>query len=129
MQFELNTDNHVNGSQALNRHVGRLVESKLGRFGDRVTRVEVQLGAEDGSPKSRLTRCVMEARLAGFEAIAVTHQAESVDQALRGAADKLERTLGRTMGRLQYVKGRTPPYSGFSTDDRVEDEPNAADQV
>jgi len=109
MQIQVNTDNNIKGSEELTRHVEAVVEGALGRFGDRITRVEVHLSDESSSAKSRDNdnRCVMEARLGGLQPITVTHDAASVEQAFDGAADKLEKTLERTLGRLHDSKGRT----------------------
>ena len=109
MQVQVSTDSHVRGNEALTRQVEAVVEGTLGRFGDRITRVEVHLTDESGSQKSGDDdkRCVMEARLAGLQPITVSHQGASLEQALEGAADKLEKTLDRTLGRLDDRKGRT----------------------
>jgi ribosome-associated translation inhibitor RaiA len=53
----------------------------------------------------------MEARLAGLQPITVSDDASSLEQALDGAAAKLEKTLNRTLGRLDDPKGRTS-YAG-----------------
>jgi hypothetical protein len=44
---------------------------------------------------------VLEARLAGLQPIAVSHQASTIELALSGAADKLERSIENTLGRLK----------------------------
>lgn len=56
------------------------MESTLGRFGDWITRVEVQLSDEDG-PKNRgnAKRCVMEARPAGLQPVSASHQGATLD--------------------------------------------------
>ncbi len=46
-------------------------------------------------------RCVMEARLEGRQPIAVTDQAATLDQAVRGDANKLARLIESTLGRLR----------------------------
>lgn len=108
MQVQVHTDNHIQGGEQLTRQVEATVEGALSRFGDRITRVEVHLGDESSGSKARENdkRCVMEARLAGLQPITVSHQGTTIDQALNGAADKLEQTLDRTLGRLEDVKGR-----------------------
>ena len=92
---------------------GGVVEDALGRFNDRITRVEVHLTDENGIQKSGDSdkRCVMEARLAGMQPITVSAEGSSLEQALDGAANKLEKTLKRTLGRLDDPKGRTS-YAG-----------------
>lgn len=109
MQIHVNTDNHIEGGEELTRQVEAVVEGALGRFGERITRVEVHLTDESSSSKSRDNdkRCVMEARLTSLQPITVSHQGASLEQALDGAADKLEKTLKRTLGRLDDPKGRT----------------------
>jgi ribosome-associated translation inhibitor RaiA len=109
MQVQVNTDNHIEGSAALTAHVETLVEDTFGWFGERITRVEVYLADQNSSHKGGENdkRCTMEARLAGLQPITVTHEGSTIDQALDGAADKLEKTLKRTLERLDDPKGRT----------------------
>jgi len=116
MQIQINTDNHVAGGEKLTRQVEAVVEGALGRFSDRITRVEVHLSDENSSSKSgdHDKRCVMEARLADLQPITVSDQGATLEQALDGAADKLEKTLKRTLGRLDDHKGRTS-YGGDQT--------------
>lgn len=101
MQIQVNTDNHTEGSAELTRQVEAVVEGALGRFGNRITRVEVHLSDENSSQKfgDKDKRCVMEARLAGLQPIIGSHQGSSLEQALAGAADTLEKTLKRTLAR------------------------------
>jgi ribosome-associated translation inhibitor RaiA len=116
VQIQINTDNHIKGDAELNRDVEAVVEDALGRFGARITRVEVQLSDENSSSKSgdNDKRCVMETRLAGLQPITVSHQSATLEQALDGAAAKLVKTLERTLGQLEDPKGRTS-YGGERT--------------
>ena len=43
---------------------------------------------------------MMEARLEGHQPIAVSDEAESIGQAIDGAAEKIKRSLDHTLGRL-----------------------------
>jgi len=43
---------------------------------------------------------MMEARLDGHQPTAVTHHAANLDQAINGAADKLQRSIESSLGRL-----------------------------
>lgn len=72
-------------------------------------RVEVHLTDENSGSKSvdNDKRCVMETHLAGLQPITVTDQSATLEQALGGAAHKLEKTPKRTLGRLDDPKGRT----------------------
>ena len=109
MLIQVRTDTHIGGSAELTRQVEAVAERALGRFGERVTRVEVYFSDENSSQKfgDNDKRCVMEARLAGIPPITVTHQGSSLEQALDGAANTLQKTLQRTLGRLDDPQGRT----------------------
>jgi DNA-directed RNA polymerase specialized sigma24 family protein/ribosome-associated translation inhibitor RaiA len=101
MQVLVNTDGHIAGSTQLTDDVATTVQSALRRYADRITRVEVYFSDENSSEKfgDADKRCVMEARLGGLQPITVSHQGSSLDQALDGATDKLEKTLKRTLSR------------------------------
>ena len=94
MQIQVNTDKNIAGSEDLQQQVEGVVEGHLSRFGDRITRVEVHLNDVNGDkPGDDDNRCVIEARLAGMQPISATHQADTLEQALDGAARKLQRLL------------------------------------
>ncbi len=102
MQIQVNTDNHIHGREEIVALVESSVEGAVGRFRDRITRVEAHLSDTNShKTKGDDIRCVLEARLAGHQPIAVTHQAATVELALSGAADKLERSVESTVGRLK----------------------------
>lgn len=102
MQIQVHTDSSVEGSQGLTTHVSEVVTKSLGRFADRVTRVEVHL-SDDNKGKSGPDdqRCMMEARLAGLPPTAVTHHAGTLNEAVDGAVDKLKRAIENTLGRIE----------------------------
>ena len=115
MQIQINTDHNIEGHEALTTRVRKTVENALSLISDGITRVEVHL-SDGSSHKSSQNdkRCVMEARLEGRQPIAVSHQAMSLDQAVDGAADKLNRLIESTLGRLRDQKSRRtdPPPPG-----------------
>jgi hypothetical protein len=81
------------------------VESILGktlkRFEDRITRVEVHLGDVNADKLgTQDKRCLMEARAAGLNPVAVTNQAANLEEAISGAAQKLKRLLDSLFGRV-----------------------------
>ena len=101
MQVQVNTDNNVAGSEELSRHVEGVVDNVLGRFADRITRVEVHLNDVNGDkPGDDDHRCQMEARLAGLRPVSVSDHAATLEQALDGAARKLLRSLDTVLGKL-----------------------------
>ena len=102
MQIQINTDNVIEGREALFAHIRSVVEHALNHESAHITRVEVHLADENG-PKGGPgdIRCTMEARLEHRQPGAVTFDAATVHQAVDGAADKLARLVERTLGRLR----------------------------
>jgi ribosome-associated translation inhibitor RaiA len=111
MQIQINTDHNIEGHEALVAQVSGVVENALSRISDHITRVEVHLSDENSDKGGKNEkRCVMEARLERRQPVAVTHQAETLDQAVDGAADKLARLIESTLGRLHdQASRRTDP--------------------
>lgn len=105
MQINIQTDSTIANNAGLNEHVQSVLESALSRFRDNITRIEVHLSDTNG-PKGGADdiRCVMEARVAGYQPIAVTEQNASVHQSVSGATDKLKRAIDSALGRLQDSK-------------------------
>jgi len=107
MEIQINTDHNIEGHQAMTTSVSGRVESALSRFSANITRVEVHLSDESSHQHSRSDkRCMMEARLEGRQPLAVTHEAETLDQAIGGASDKLTRLIENTLGRLRDQRSR-----------------------
>ncbi len=102
MQIQINTDSNIEGRESLVSEVTSVVEGAMGRFSDRITRVEVHLSdlnSDKGGEDDK--RCMMEARLEGLRPMAVSHTASTIDDAVDGAAEKLKRSLESTLGRLR----------------------------
>jgi ribosome-associated translation inhibitor RaiA len=107
VQIQLNTDNHVQGAESVADWAERTLRARLERHVDDITRIEVHLSDVNASRVgAHDKRCVLEARLAGRQPLAVTHEAERVADALNGAADKLLRALDTATGRRRDAQGR-----------------------
>jgi ribosome-associated translation inhibitor RaiA len=115
MKIQLNTDVHTEGTEALAAQVSATLKQALERFSENITRVEVHLSDENGG-KSGLQdhRCMLEARLAGQQPVAVKNQAATLEQAVHGAAQKLAHLLDSKLGRLNDHREETSglPLSG-----------------
>lgn len=102
MQIQINADRNIEGGDKLAEFVRGVVLDSTSHFGTRITRIEVHLRDENGAKSgSDDKRCTMEARVERRKPTAVTHYAESVDQAVAGAASKLRRALAHEVERLR----------------------------
>lgn len=100
MKVQVNTGDSVQGSEDLIRLVQESIENAVANFGDAITRVEAHLSDENSDKGGRDKRCVLEVRLKGLKPIAVTHQADTLQFTVDGAAEKLKTAVGSTLGRL-----------------------------
>jgi ribosome-associated translation inhibitor RaiA len=102
MQIQFNTDKNVILNKEKIASSTSLISEELSRFSTQITRLEIHLSDEDGN-KDGLNdkRCMVEARLAGMQPIAVTDRANTNEQAIFGAIDKLKTSLETLTGRLK----------------------------
>jgi ribosome-associated translation inhibitor RaiA len=107
MKIQVNTDKNVEGGEALSEQIDADLGGALARFADRLTRVEVHLRDESaGRTTGDDVRCLIEARPAGMDPVAVTHHAATLDEALSGATDKIETLLTSRFERLEGHENR-----------------------
>lgn len=105
MMIQVNTDNHITGREELVKRTEEVVKDALGRFQERISRIEVHLGDENSHKNgTRDQRCMIEARVEGLQPIAVTHHAASLMEAMTAAAERMRETLDSHLGRLHARK-------------------------
>lgn len=101
MIIQVNTDSSIEGNEALTAHVEAAVEKALGRFDEKITRVEVHLHDENAhKPGDHDKRCLLEVRIAGLQPLAVTEHADTTAKAVSGACEKMKSLVESTLGRL-----------------------------
>lgn len=106
MQIQVNTDDNIEGDDALIAQVEADVRDGLSRFADQITRVEVHLSDENANKGgSDDQRCMIEARPMGRQPMAVTHQSSSIHEASAGALQKMVSKLQSSFGRQNNAKG------------------------
>lgn len=102
MHIQFNTDNNIKGSEELRRPLEENISRSLDRFSDRITRLEVHLNdvnSNKGGDDDK--RCMLEARLEGMQPVAVTNNAGTHEEAVKGAINKLKTALDTALGRLR----------------------------
>jgi ribosome-associated translation inhibitor RaiA len=107
MQVQVNTDDHIQGGEPLAKWVNDETVSRLSRFRDHITRVEVFLTDLDGSKSGvKDKRCRLEARVASRQPVSVTADADKMATAFIDAVEKLTRALDTDLGRVKDRHGR-----------------------
>ena len=118
MHININTDKTIERHQGLDQHVDTVVKAAVGRFGEHITRVEVHL-SDENSQKSADggNRCLLEARVTGYQPIAVSEHSANLHQAISGAAEKLKRAVDSALGRLHDKQLHKTPNLVDETDE------------
>jgi ribosome-associated translation inhibitor RaiA len=116
MQININTDKTIQRSAGLDEHVEAAVRAAVDRFGEHITRVEVHL-TDENSQKAGGNRCMLEARVTGYQPIAVTNHADNLHQSISGAADKLKRAIDSALGRLHDKNLHNTPQLAATEED------------
>lgn len=91
-------------SDPLDRKIEEQIESDLGKFGDRITRVIVHLAdanAAKAGPRDK--KCTLEARPASMEPIVVHTDGDDFWQVAKDASGKIERALRRKFEKTDSV--------------------------
>ncbi|PWS29072.1 hypothetical protein DHW03_04355 [Pedobacter yonginense] len=102
MTIQLNTDKSLTIHQEYETKIQTQITDALSRFNDLITRLEVHLSDENGS-KDGLDdkRCLLEAKIAGKEPIAVTNFGDTYDLAITGALTKMKSALEKVAGKMK----------------------------
>ncbi len=124
MQVHVNS-NHIEGSARLHEWVSASVADRLDRYDEFLSRVEVHISDENGGKSGADDkRCQIEARPKGHQPLSVTHKAESLEQAIEGAAEKMRHALEHLVGKLE-----TKPVGTGHLQQQLEGEAENADAL
>lgn len=111
MKIQINTDNHIQGREAMVERFTTEIARDFDKVSRHVTRIEVHLNDENGEKSGKSgkgdKRCTMEARIEGRQPIAVTEHANTLDLALHGASRKLGKMIDSIVG-AQRDRKRQP---------------------
>jgi ribosomal subunit interface protein len=102
MQIVINSDKNISMHAKLSNLIESDLHRILNRYEDELTRVEVHLTDENGD-KSGLQdkRCLLEARPKNHQSLTVTNDSDNIQTAVSGAANKMQRLLVTTFGRIE----------------------------
>ena len=102
MVIQVNTDRNIEGSTRLEDYVKETLQSKLERFSDKITRIEVHLSDQNGDKTGQDdNQCRIEARLEGMRPLMVVERAADIDSAITGASNKMRSVLDTQLDKLK----------------------------
>lgn len=116
MFIQLNTHEGVRGDERMAQRVEAEIEDALSPYEGQLTAVEVYLsdanGAKHGADDKK---CTIEARPNGHRAVAATHEASTIEDAITGAAEKMRHRLDHELGKRREHRGDSDLRKGGET--------------
>jgi len=102
MIIQVNTDRNIDGNVQLEGYVKETLQSKLERFSEKITRVEVHLSDQNGDkPGQDDNQCILEVRLEGMRPLIVVEKAADINSAIVGASNKMKSVLDTQLDKLK----------------------------
>ena len=102
MIVQINTDKNIEGYSRMNEFFSEEVKKEFARFDNKVTRVEVHFGDENGDKFGKNDkRCLIEVRVEGKSPIAVTTHSDKAEKAFNEAIVKVKRSLDNTLEKMR----------------------------
>jgi ribosome-associated translation inhibitor RaiA len=102
MKIQINTDKSIEGHERLEAYFSAELEKGLTRFEEKITRIEVHFGDENGEKFSlHDKKCLIEVRIANLQPITVTDHADSIEKAFQGALGKIKKSLTTTFEKMK----------------------------
>lgn len=101
MLIQINRDNQTLPNEAPVEEIRQLIEGRISRVSDRLTRVEVHVGdvnASRGGTHDR--KCTVELRAENMRPVAGTAEAPTIEAAVRAATDKALHAYDNAVGKL-----------------------------
>lgn len=108
MEVHINAGNGLENKETLEQWAESEIKRALDRFSNDVRRVEVHLSDTNGSKGgAQDKRCTIEAHVIQGAAVAVSHDAASLAEALKGAETRAIRALDSSIGKRRDVRDHT----------------------
>src|SRR4051812_38036914 len=102
MFIQFHTDNTISATDTVTAALSESISHVLNRFSHQISSVQVHLSDENANKKGlNDKKCVLETRLDGMEPIAVTGRAETIEQALKSALEKMKVSLDTRRDKLR----------------------------
>ena len=102
MQIQISSDKNISMHHKLSNLIRSDLNRILNRFKDEITRVEVHLSDENGDKAgAQDKRCRLEVRPKRHQSLIVTNDSSDIQTSVTGAANKMQRLLVTTFGRIE----------------------------
>jgi len=102
MKIQFNTDKNIQGTENLEAFVSESINSKLKRFADKISRIEVHLSDQNSQKESTDDiQCKIEARIEGLQPILAIGKSNTKEKAFNDAINKMKAALDTVIGKMK----------------------------
>ena len=106
MNIEIRTDKNIQNSDRLITYVRDELNQEFQRQSERITQFSVHISDENGDKGGdNDIRCMIEVKAAGLKPVVVTHKGKNIDTSLRGAIDRVKRSLEHVLEKKENPRG------------------------
>ena len=106
MNIEIRTDKNIQNSDRLITYVRDELNQEFHRHSERITQFSVHISDENGDKGGdNDIRCMIEVKAAGLKPVVVTHKGKNIDTSLRGAIDRVKRSLEHVLEKKENPRG------------------------
>ncbi len=100
MMIQLNAGKILNVGETFGNELKDKISKKLQRLSEHITALEIHITDENGIKKGpNDIKCILEAHLKAMQSIVVTEKANTLEQSVNSAIDKLKDSLDSIIGR------------------------------
>jgi ribosome-associated translation inhibitor RaiA len=102
MTIQINTDHSIPENENQLSILKKMIANSLERYSEHITRIEVHLSDENGNKEGKNDkRCLLEARLEWRQPIAVTSHANTIEESLNDAIEKITASFNTILGKIK----------------------------
>jgi len=102
MTIQINSDHTISENERMDAYFKTVIADSLKLYSEHITRIEVHFSDENGNKEGlNDKRCMLEARIEGKQPSAVTAQADTIEEALNSAIEKMTALLKTELGRMK----------------------------
>ncbi|CAN5347897.1 hypothetical protein BH10BAC1_BH10BAC1_03740 [soil metagenome] len=102
MIIQINSDHAISENERMDAYFKTVIADSLNHYSEHITRIEVHFSDENGNKEGlNDKRCMLEARPEGKQPVAVTSHANTIEDALNSAIEKMIASLKTSIGQMK----------------------------
>ena len=103
MDIQISTGNHLEGGEKFSDYVSGVVTHAFSHFSNQLSHVDVHFSDQNSSKVGTMDkRCLIEVRITGRKSTAVSSDADTLEEALFSATEKMKNAIESSLGKAEH---------------------------